>query len=173
MLGRWLLPILMLGAQAHPLRAQTMVEYGTVGGGVAAAAGAAATGKAVTGVFGKLNQTLAGAAKSGDASKPAPAPPAATAAVKSSAASAEPPKSKQPEPPSEPVPPPDFSALAIGMDRADLLKKIGKPSMTISSMESSVLVENCSYRKGSGTVAVTLRDGKVTAITGAEELVAK
>src|SRR5579872_6167344 len=105
--------IVMLGAQTHLLRAQVMVEHGAVSG-AAAAAGAAAAGKSVTGVLGKLNQTLAGAAKPVEAAKPAPlpvttAPLPATAAVKPPAAT------------TEPAVPADFSALAIGMDRADML----------------------------------------------------
>ncbi len=154
----------MLGVETHLARAQAQVEYGAAAGGASAAAGAAAVGKSVTGALGKLNQTLAGAAKTGDAAKPAPAKPVVTAAA---------PGVAKPAAAAEPAPPADFSALAIGMDRADMLKKVGKPYMTISSMESSALVENCTYRKGSDTVAVTLRGGKVTAITGADELVAK
>ena len=166
MFPRCLFPILILSAQASLLRAQAVIGYGAVSGQSAAAAGAAATGKAAAGVLGKLNQTLAGAVKGGDASKPAPAPAisVAAAASKPAASFAVPP---------DPLPPADFSALAIGMERADLLKKVGKPSMTISSVESSVLVENCSYRKGADTVAVTLRDGKVTAFTGTGELPVK
>jgi hypothetical protein len=154
-------PILILGVPANPLRAQAMIGYGAVSGQSAVASGPAATGKAAAGILGKLNQMLAEAAKPGDAAKPAPPAPSVTTAAKPPAAS------------TEPSPAADFSALAIGMDRADLLKNVGKPSMTISSVESSVLVENCSYRKGAGMVAVTLRDGKVTAITGAGELSAK
>jgi hypothetical protein len=145
-----------------------MIGYGAVSGqSAAAASGAAATSKAAAGVFGKLNQTLAGAAKSGDAAKPAPAASLVTPAVGTPAASS------GPAPSAELLPPADFSALAIGMNREDLLKKVGKPAMSISSVESSVLVENCSYRKGAGTVGVTLRAGKVASITGTEELPAK
>ena len=167
MLRRYAIAILILSAQANLLRAQAMVGYGAATGQSAtAASGAAATGKTAPGVFGKLNQALAGAAKPADAAKTAPAP-AVTTAAKAPAPATEPAPSAAPA--AEPAAPTDFSALAIGMNRADLLKKVGKPSMTISSVESSVLVENCSYRKGSGTVSVTLRDGKVTAIAGAEE----
>ena len=167
MLRRYLFAILILSSQANPLRAQAMIGYGAVSGQSAVASGAAATGKAAAGVLGKLNQTLAGAAKSGDTAKPAPAASSVTAAVSAPAVSS------GPSPSAEPLPAADFSALAIGMNREDLLKKVGKPSMTISSVESSVLVENYSYRKGPGTVGVTLRDGKVAAITGTEELPAK
>ena len=73
----------------------------------------------------------------------------------------------------EPVLPPNLSALAIGMDRADMVKKVGKPWMSISSVEDSILVETCTYRSGSDTVTVTVRDGKVAAIAGTENLAAK
>ena len=74
---------------------------------------------------------------------------------------------------SAPAAPPELSALVIGMDRADMVKKVGKPWMSISSVEDSILVETCSYRSGSDTVTVALRDGKVATISGLENLAAK
>ena len=44
-----------------------------------------------------------------------------------------------------------------------MLKKVGKPSMSMSSMDSAALVETCWYKNGEGSVTVTLRDGKVAA----------
>ena len=78
-----------------------------------------------------------------------------------------------PQPKPEPLLPPDLSALAIGMERADMVKKVGKPWMSISSVEDSVLVETCTYRSGSDTVTVTLREGKVATSAGLENLAAK
>jgi hypothetical protein len=75
--------------------------------------------------------------------------------------------------PAAPAPPADFSALVTGMDRADLLKKVGKPSMSMSNMESSKVVETCWYRSGADSITVILRDGKVTEISGLDKVAAK
>src|SRR5207247_2105534 len=131
-----LLPGLILTAGATLLHAQTMIEYGASAGRSGVAAGAAGAGKSTTKIFDKLNSSLAGAAKSGDDVKNGPsssAAPATVVAVTSTPA------------PASPALPADFAALAIGMDRADLLKKVGKPSMSMSSVESSKVVETCWY----------------------------
>jgi hypothetical protein len=107
-----------------------------------------------------VNQSVTGAGVVDAAVKPKPLPAATTAPA---TAAAKP----------EPVLPPNLSALAIGMDRADMVKKVGKPWMSITSVEDSILVETSSYRSGSDTVNVTLRDRKVAAIAGAENLAAK
>ena len=127
----------------------------------AGASGGANVGKSIVDVFGKVNQSLSGAAKVEAAAKPRPLPAATTAPVVTAAMS--------PKAAPEPVTPPDLSALVIGMDRADMLKKVGKPSMTINGGD----VETCWYRSGSDGVTVTLRDGKVATISGAESLSAK
>ena len=62
----------------------------------------------------------------------------------------------------------DFAALVIGMDRTDLLKKVGKPSMSMSSVESSQAVETCWYKSGADSVTVILRDGKVAELVAAK-----
>jgi hypothetical protein len=156
---RAIFPILILSAGATLLHAQAIVEFGTLTGRAGAAAGGANVGKSIADVFGKVNKSVTGAGAVDAAVKPKPLPAATTAP----AAAAKP----------QPVAPPELSALAIGMDRADMLKKVGKPWMSISSVEDSILVETCSYRIGSDTVTVILRDGKVAAISGAEDLPAK
>jgi len=154
-------PMLILSAGATLLHAQSIVEFGTLSGrSTGAASGAGNVGKSIADVFGKVNQSMTTAGAVDAAAKPKPLPAATTAPA---TAAAKP----------EPVLPPDLSALAIGMDRADMLKKVGKPWMSISSVEDSILVETCSYRIGSDTVTVILRDGKVAAISGAENLPAK
>jgi len=152
MTHRSIVPLLILTA-AGLLRAQGITEYGT-NAASSSKASPAATGKSVNNVFGKVGQTLAGAAKVGDNAKPSPPQPSKTTAA---AAVASAPK------PAAPIAPPDLTALANGMDRADMLKKVGKPSMSMSSMESSSLVETCWYKNGDDSVTVTLRDGKVAA----------
>src|SRR5882762_4376298 len=113
-----LLPVLILTAGATLLHAQTMIEYGAGVGRAGVAAGAAGAGKSATKIFDKLNTSLAGAAKSGDDVKNAPSSPAAPATVVAATSA------PAPAPPALPA---DFAALVIGMDRADLLKKVGKP----------------------------------------------
>jgi hypothetical protein len=162
---RGIFPILILSAGAVLLHAQSIVEFGTLAGrSTDAASGAGKAGQSIVDVFGKVTQSLTGAGAVDAAAKPKPLPvtaaPATTIAV---AAQAKP----------EPVLPPDLSALAIGMDRADMVKKVGKPRMSISSVEDATLIETCTYRSGSDTVTVTLRDGKVAVIAGLENLAAK
>jgi hypothetical protein len=161
MLHKAIFPMLVLSAGAALLHAQTIVEFGTLTGrSTGAASGAGNVGKSIADVFGKVNQSMTGAGVVDAAVKPKPVPAATTAPATTAAKP-------------EPVLPPNLSALAIGMDRADMVKKVGKPWMSISSVEDSILVETCTYRSGSDTVTATVRDGKVAAIAGAENLAAK
>jgi hypothetical protein len=159
-----LLPVLILTAGAALLHAQAMIEYGATAGRAAGAAGAAGAGKSAVKIFDKLSTSLAGAAKADETSKERSASP--TTAVAATSAPA-------PAAPATPAAPPDFAALATGMDRADLFKKVGKPSMSMSSMESSKVVETCWYRSGAENVTVILRDGKVAEISGLEKSAAQ
>jgi len=68
--------------------------------------------------------------------------------------------------PAPPALPADFSEVIAGMDRADLIRKAGKPSMSVTSVESSTLIETCWYRAGDDRVTVVLRNGKVATISG-------
>src|SRR5262249_9494981 len=163
MSNRALLPVWILTAGATLLHGQAMIEYGASAGRSGAAAGAAGVGRSATKIFDKLNTSLAGAAKSGDDVKIGQSSPAAPATVVAAATA----------PPAPAALPADFAALAIGMDRADLLKKVGKPSMSMSSVESSKAVETCWYKNGAESVTVILRDGKVAEISGADKLAAK
>jgi hypothetical protein len=155
---RTMLMVTILSAGATLLHAQAMVEFGTLSGRAAGASGGANVGKSIVDVFGKVNQQLSGAATVDAAAKPKPL--TAVPAV----ATAKPP---------EPAIPPDLSGLLIGMDRADMLKKVGKPSMSITSVEDATQIETCWYRSGSTSVTVTLREEKVATISAAENLPAK
>jgi uncharacterized protein YodC (DUF2158 family) len=155
---RAMFSILMLSAGARLLSAQAIVELGALTGRGGAANGGAAAGKSVVDIFGKVSQTLGGAATVGEGAKPR-AVPATTAKT-------------QPTPaPLAPIAPADLSALVTGMDRADLLKKVGKPAMSISSVEDSTMVETCWFRSSGEQVTVILRDGKVASISGMEKKV--
>lgn len=148
--------LFFLSAGATLLEAQAIVEFGSLTGRTGAAAGGATAGKSVGNIFGKVNQTLGGAAKVGDGAKPRAVPASSAKAQLTPAAP-------------EPLAPADLSALAIGMERADLLKKVGKPAMSISSVEDSTMVETCWFRSGGEQVTVILRDGKVATISGLEK----
>jgi hypothetical protein len=157
---RAIVPMIILSAGATLLHAQAMVEFGTLSGRAAAAGAGAPVGKSIVNVFGKVNQSLnaAGTASADTVAKPNPlaaAPAVATAK------------------PAEPAIPPDLSGLVIGMDRADMLKKVGKPSMSITSVEDATQVETCWYRTDSTSVTVTLREEKVATISAVENLPAK
>jgi len=147
-------PLLILTA-AGLLHAQAITEYGAVAGSASGTSASAGAGKSVVNVFGKVGQTLAGAAKAGDDAKPSPSQPSKPTAVTAVASA---PKAVEPI-----APPPDLAALSTGMNRADMLKKVGKPTMSMTSMESSALVETCWFKNGADVVTVTLRDGKVAA----------
>src|SRR5579863_7702844 len=136
MLNRIAVSLLTGAVGACLLSAQAITEYGATAGSASATSAGAGAGKSVAGVFGKVSQTLAGAAKASDNAKPS------TPQRSKSAAAAAPSAPK----PAEPIAPPDLAALSNGMDRAGMLKKVGKPSMSMSSMESSSLVETCWYK---------------------------
>src|SRR6185369_6366655 len=156
-----LLPVLILTAGATLLHGQAMVEYGVNAGRSGAAAGAAGAGRSAVKIFDKLNTSLAGAAATREDLKPGPSTPTAVIAATSKPV------------PAPPAAPPDFTALVKGMDRADLFKKVGKPSMTMSSVESSKVIETCWYKSGLQNVTVIVSDGKVAEISGLEMVAAK
>jgi len=155
------LPLLFLSGAMALLHGQAMVEYGATAGS-AAAAGAGA-GKSVKNVFGQVNKVLSGAAK---ADESAPTPPGSSSLTAASSSTGSP-------APAAPVVPADFREVVAGMDKADLIRKAGKPSMSVTSMESSALVETCWYRAGEDKVTVILRNGKVATISGWDKSSAK
>jgi len=155
----------MLILSATLLHAQAMIEYGVGAGRSGASAGAAGAGRSAAQIFDKVGKSLGGAAKTDEEAKRATTRPVATASTVA--------VSSAPVVPAAPAPPADFSALVTGMDRADLLKKVGKPSMSMSNMESSKVVETCWYRSGADSITVILRDGKVTEISGLDKVAAK
>ena len=164
MSNRALLSVLILTAGATLLPGQAIIEYGASAGRAAGATAAAGAGKSATKIFDKVNTSLAGASKTDEAVKPgrpSPATPATVVAVTSAPA------------PAVPAVPPDLTALVTGMDRADLFKKVGKPSMSMTSMDSAKVIETCWYKNGAENVTVILKDGKVAEISGAETLAAK
>jgi hypothetical protein len=164
MLHRSMFLVSMLSAGASLLQAQAMIEFGTVAG----RGGAANAGKSIVDVFGKVQKSLDGATKVDDLLKPSPLPVVTAAPVAKASVTAVTPQATP-----EPVLPPDLKELVMGMERADMLKKVGKPWMSISSVESGVLVETCSYRSGGDSIMAILRDGKVATISGLEKLTAK
>jgi hypothetical protein len=153
---------MILSAGATLLHAQAMVEFGALSGRAAGTAGGANIGKGAVDVFGKVSKQLSGAANVDASARPQPVPAAMPAPVTVAAV--------RPQPKPEPILPPDLSALAVGMERADMLKKVGKPSMSIEGVDSGAQVETCWYRSGSDNVTVVLREGKVATITGLENL---
>jgi hypothetical protein len=170
----------MLTAGCALLQAQAITEYGAATGSAAATATAAGAGKSAGGVFGKVGKLLAGEAKANDEGQP-PSPngprPAAAVMVAPKQSSATAPSvvvaAVSAPKPAEPEQPVNLAALESGMDRADMLKKVGKPSMSLSVPESATLVETCWYKNGADSVTVTLRDGKVSGISGLQKSAAK
>jgi hypothetical protein len=149
----------ILSAGTSLVQAQAIIEFGAAAGRAGAAGAGANVGKSIADVFGKVTQSLSSAGKVDEAVKPGSVPAATTAPATAAT-------------PERPIPP-DLSALVVGMDRGDMLKKVGKPSMSIEGVESATQVETCWYRTGSDSVTVTLREGKVATIVVAENLPAK
>jgi len=150
------LQALILTAATTVLSGQAAVQYGAAS---ALSKGAAPAGKAVTGTLDQLDKALGGKAQASESGSKQPAP-ASTAASKLA-------------PPEPPVTPPNLTALVTGMTRAELIVKAGKPSMSISSVDDSILVETFWYKDGEVTVKVILTGGKVDSISGLEKVAAK
>ena len=147
---------------AAPAYSQAMVEYG-LGAGRGALAGAAAgknTGKAVGAALDKSTKALETSGKAGpaqaSASKAAKPAEVTTTAAGSAA---------NPQAPSA-APAIDPASITPGLERRELLAKLGKPSMTMMNTDGSDLVEKLWYKSaGHETVTITLRNGKVATVT--------
>lgn len=133
--------------------AQTAVEYslGTAGS-TGAATGMRGVGKSLAGAFAGVNRTLGTAEKPGVSGATVVFAGSVPAAAASSPAI---------------VPKPiDPSKARIGATREELLKQCGEPSTRSSETTGGKLVETYWYDTTThDTLEVTLRDGKVTAIT--------
>ena len=139
------IPLMVCAALAFSVSAygQAMVGYGLNTGRAAVAGGALnKTGKATAATLDKSAQALSKADAGVAAAKPEAAAPA-----------------KAPEAAKPPV---DVAALSSGLDREELLKQFGKPSMKLSNSDGPDLVEKYFYKSAAGEkVVVTLRNGKV------------
>jgi hypothetical protein len=138
--------------------AQAMVEYGAgvARGGVTGAAAGSGVGKSTGTVFNKAGQTMKYAAKSagGNAKYPIATPSDPKLAARPAA------PVPQPEVANNPVL--DPAEVKEGLERQELLDKFGKPSMKITMMDGSDVVERLLYRAPSrDTVLVIVRNGKV------------
>jgi hypothetical protein len=128
--------------------AQVILESGMISGSSATAAASAGkgTGKALTGVFGRVEKTLK---DTGKAQAVATGPAQAV---------------QSPEKPAEEVKLPDVTQIATGMTREDLLAKFGNPSMRMTIPDGPHITERYRYDVAKDSVKVTLEDGKVTEI---------
>jgi hypothetical protein len=145
----------LLLAAALPLGAQTLVEHSLATGAASgAASGMSGIGKAAASVFEKANQTLG--AKGNTTSAPASSSNSVQAAPKSEIAPTEVKLS----------PPPDPAAVKIGMTGREAIEKFGPPAMKLTSSDGAQTVESWTWGSGAEAVALTLRDGKVTAVNG-------
>ncbi len=148
--------VCLLTAFAVSVYGQAMVEYGLGAGrsGVAGAAAGKNTGKATGAIFDKTTKALETAGKPG-------------AAAAQSASASTPPKTAEPEKQAATAPAAiDPSAITPGLERQELLAKLGKPSMKITNTDGSDIVEKLWYKSpGHETILVTLRNGKVAAVS--------
>lgn len=133
---------------------QTVVEHSIITGaaGTATAAGTKGVSKSIGGVFGKLSKTL------GKVDKTEPAKPKSTTTrvvSRSSSATTEPLST-------EPVQP---GMIEIGTTRSALVSKFGKPLIKTGRLDGPEFVETLYYTGSADMVVVTLREGKVTAVS--------
>jgi hypothetical protein len=183
------LVILLGGFLGGSVWAQALVEHAAAaaGGSVGGVAGKK-VGESVNKIFNKIDGQTSKAAETGTntpllqvgpgvpkpsaESVPPPPPPAHHAAVRRPA-TPEPAPEPIPTPAAEvvPVPPPpppvtaeDLKKVAIGMNRADLLK-LGAPSSRITMSEDDHLVEIYRYMEKEMTLGVVrLTDGAVSTV---------
>ncbi len=135
---------------------QAMAEYGLGVGrsGVAGATAGKNTGKATGAVFDKTTKALQTAGKPGAATAQAASAPTPAKPVESE---------KQVDAASPAI---DPSAITPGLERQELLAKLGKPSMKMTNTDGPDIVEKLWYKAvGHETVLVTLRNGKVAAVS--------
>ncbi len=141
--------LVLLAAAAIAAPAQTVVEHAlTSAAGAKAAAGAASVGKAAASIFEGARRQLQSAPKPG-AQVVAPAVTAAELAPK----------------PAPAIQYADPAGITAGLERAELLRKFGEPSMKTAASDGA---ETWFYtppdRDG---IVATLRDGKVAAVAPA------
>jgi hypothetical protein len=133
---------------------QTVVEHSlaTAAAGTATAGGAKGVSKSIGSVFGKLSKTL----EKVDKSEPAKAKSTQTwVAPRSSSATTAPPSTKPVQP----------GMIEIGMERSALVSKFGKPLIKAGRLVGPQFVETYYYTGSADMVVVTLREGKVTAVS--------
>ncbi len=68
-------------------------------------------------------------------------------------------------PPGSKTPAIDPAAIPVGLDREELFRQFGKPSMRMTQQQGNDVIEKCWYRAaGFDPVVVTLRNGKVASV---------
>lgn len=138
---------------------QAAVEHAAMT--AASSTGTAATvgpGKSIGNVFDGLNKKLE-SAKIANSSAPRAKAPAQTSTTVTL-------RVRENAPPRLEPKPVDPSRVTIGLEREELLKRCGEPSMSSSQTRNSQLVETYWYNTTANEVlTVTLRDGKVASIT--------
>ena len=136
--------------------AQPVVEHSlATAAGTAGAAAGKGVGKSMGGVFDTLGKTLEKAGTSGAETATSRSKPVTTASAAVPAT--------KPKPAREF---PDPKGITVGLEREELIRKFGEPSMKTTDTQEAQLVETCWYTAAkSGAVVVTLRDGKVTEVT--------
>ncbi len=150
---------------------QGMVEYGVNAGRAAGAAGG--LGRAGKSTSDVLNKTAKGMERATSSTAAAPSKGAkGTTAAATAKASAAAPATAAPAASAEATAPADQGAakapaidpeaIPVGLDRAELFRRFGKPSTAITQQQGGETVEKCWYRSpGLGTIVVILKGGKV------------
>jgi hypothetical protein len=162
-----ILRFVLLGGISATMWGQAMVDYGL---GVAAAGAAAApgqaAGRALGGIFLNLQKTLNSTSEAAMTPSSAAAP--APAQTRRGARTAQPGAAVRRQANSEPAEPPqpavvyeDPGGITVGMERAELLSRVGEPAMKITAAAGR---ESMTYQVKDRSIELELRDGKVASV---------
>ena len=165
------LPVLL----SVPVYGQAVVEYSVItAGSTLGAAGAKGAGKSIGAVFNKLNKVMEKAGESKPGTVPAssrlltltPDPqPDSEARTAVSGKQQAAPEGSETKPAPAPV---DYTEIALGLTRKDLLSGFGEPSMKTTVLHGAQVVETFWYKPAKqDSVVVIVEDGKVTKVSRA------
>ncbi len=144
-----------------PVWAQTMVEYATGAARAGAGAGAKGVSKSVGGVFGKVSKTLGSGEKVQGSSTTGQSKVQEVSQPTDSYTAESTPAKRRTVKPAE---------VETGMSRAALVQRFGKPLMKTSKMDGADFLEVFYYTGEDDMTVVTLRDGKVVAVSPPPEI---
>jgi len=168
--GCWVCLLVLLSAPAY---GQAVVEHSVIiTGSSLGAAGAKGVGKSIGSVFSELDKVMdrAGKPSEGTASRSSQLLTPASdlqsqSEVRQASSGDEETAAQGSEVQLRPVPE-DYTEIAVGITRSDLLRRFGDASMKTTALHGSRVVETMWYSpENQQKVVVTVEDGKVTRVS--------